>query len=126
MDLTKYFSLIEKILLIVLLVATLASIGQIIGNIIAIKEVNLADILLLFIFLEVIGMIKEYYVDSKIAISHPIFSAITALARLIILQRKDYDPEILLYEAGAIFILSVSILALRARKIAFFKPDSDK
>ena len=77
---------------------------------------NLADILLLFIFLEVIGMIKEYYVDSKIAISHPIFIAITALARLIILQRKDYDPEILLYEAGAIFILSVSILALRARK----------
>ena len=73
MDLTKYFSLIEKILLVVLLIATLASIGQIIGNIIAIKEVNLADILLLFIFLEVIGMIKEYYVDSKIAISHPIF-----------------------------------------------------
>ena len=134
MDYTKFFAMfeknvfgiIEKTLLIVLLVATLASIGQIIGNIIVIQEVNLADILLLFIFLEVIGMIKEYYVDSKIAISHPIFIAITALARLIILQRKDYDPEILLYEAGAIFILSVSILALRARKIAFFKPESDK
>ena len=68
MDFTKFFAMfeknvfgiIEKTLLIVLLVATLASIGQIIGNIIEIQEVNLADILLLFIFLEVIGMIKEY------------------------------------------------------------------
>ena len=55
-------------------------------------------------------MIKEYYLQNKIAISHPIFIAITALARLIILQRKDFDPEILVYEASAILILSLSIL----------------
>ena len=61
-------------------------------------------------------MIKEYYVDSKIAISHPLFIAIPALARLIILQRKDYDPEILLYEAGAILIIALACLAIR------FKP----
>ena len=113
----------KRQILIILLFATLTAIGQEIKKTLDIGEVTLADILLLFIFLEVIGMIKEYYLENRIAISHPIFIAITALARLIILQRKDFDPQILIYEAGAILILSLAILALRARKIAFFRPD---
>ena len=119
---SKYFDVIEKVILIILLVATITAIGQEIQKVFVTGIVSLADILLLFIFLEVIGMIKEYYVTNRIAISHPIFIAITALARLIILQRKDFDPVILIYEAGAILILSLAILALRARKIAFFRP----
>ena len=117
----KYFTSIEKIILIILLIATVSGIAQEIIRVIEAGEGYLADILLLFIFLEVIGMIKEYYLENKIAISHPIFIAITALARLIILQKKDFDPEILIYEASAILILSLAILALRARKIAFFR-----
>ena len=117
----KYFTSIEKIILIILLIATVSGIAQEIILVIELGKVHLADILLLFIFLEVIGMIKEYYLENKIAISHPIFIAITALARLIILQKKDFDPEILIYEASAILILSLAILALRARKIAFFR-----
>ncbi|MBT7542824.1 MAG: phosphate-starvation-inducible PsiE family protein [Gammaproteobacteria bacterium] len=117
----KYFNSIEKIILIILLIATVSAIAQEIIQVIELGEVYLADILLLFIFLEVIGMIKEYYLQNKIAISHPIFIAITALARLIILQRKDFNPEVLIYEASAILILSLSILALRARKISFFR-----
>jgi len=119
----KYFDIVEKVILVILLFATITAIGQEIKKTLDIGEVTLADILLLFIFLEVIGMIKEYYLENRIAISHPIFIAITALARLIILQRKDFDPQILIYEAGAILILSLAILALRARKIAFFRPD---
>ena len=117
----KYFNSIEKIILIILLIATVSAIAQEIIQVIELGEVYLADILLLFIFLEVIGMIKEYYLQNKIAISHPIFIAITALARLFILQRKDFNPEVLIYEASAILILSLSILALRARKISFFR-----
>ena len=123
MNASKYFDVIEKVILIILLVATITAIGQEIQKVFVTGIVSLADILLLFIFLEVIGMIKEYYVENRIAISHPIFIAITALARLIILQRKDFDPEILIYEAGAILILSLAILALRARKISFFRPN---
>ena len=119
----KYFEIVEKVILIILLFATLTAIGQEIKKTLDIGEVTLADILLLFIFLEVIGMIIEYYLENRIAISRPIFIAITALARLNILQRKDFDPQILIYEAGAILILSLAILALRARKIAFFRPD---
>ena len=120
---SKYFDVVEKIILVILLFATLTAIGQEISKVVALGKVNLADILLLFIFLEVIGMIKEYYVTNRIAISHPIFIAITALARLIILQRKDFDQVILIYESGAILILALAILALRARKNSFFRPD---
>ena len=119
---SKYFDVVEKIILVILLFATIAAIGQEFVKVVDLGKVGLADILLLFIFLEVIGMIKEYYVTNRIAISHPIFIAITALARLIILQRKDFDPVILLYESGAILILALAILALRARKISFFRP----
>ena len=119
---SKYFDVVEKIILVILLSATIIAIGQEILKVIDLGKVSLADILLLFIFLEVIGMIKEYYVTNRIAISHPIFIAITALARLIILQRKDFDPVILIYESGAILILALAILALRARKISFFRP----
>ena len=118
---SKYFDVVEKIILVILLFATIAAIGQEFVKVIDLGKVGLADILLLFIFLEVIGMIKEYYITNRIAISHPIFIAITALARLIILQRKDFDPVILLYESGAILILALAILALRARKISFFR-----
>lgn len=75
----KYFDIVEKVILVILLFATITAIGQEIKKTLVIGEVTLADILLLFIFLEVIGMIKEYYLENRIAISHPIFIAITAL-----------------------------------------------
>ena len=112
---SKYFDVVEKIILVILLFATLTAIGQEISKVIALGKVNLADILLLFIFLEVIGMIKEYYVTNRIAISHPIFIAITAITRLIILQGKDMDMISLMYEASAILILALAILAVRFR-----------
>ena len=70
---SKYFDVVEKIILVILLFATITAIGQEISKVISLGKGNLADILLLFIFLEVIGMIKEYYVTNRIAISHPIF-----------------------------------------------------
>ena len=54
---SKYFDVVEKIILVILLFATLTAIGQEISKVVALGKVNLADILLLFIFLEVIGMI---------------------------------------------------------------------
>ena len=109
------FGIIEKTLLIVLLVATLASIGQIIGNIIAIQEVNLADILLLFIYIEVIGMIGVFWASKTIRITYPVLIAITALARLIILQDKDSASINLIYQGGAILLLALSVFFLTLR-----------
>ena len=113
----------EKLLLASIALLAIVATCQEILTIVENRSVGLADLLLLFIYTEVLGMIGIFFVSKRIPITLPIFIAITALARLIILQRKDFDPVILIYESGAILILALAILALRARKNAFFRPD---
>ena len=117
------FEILEKIVLSILLLCTLIVIGQEILMMIENQRVTLADILLLFIYVEVLGMIKEYWVAKVIRMSYPLFIAMTALARLIILQRKDIEPVTLIYESVAILIIAISIVVLRVRHLDYFKRD---
>ena len=117
------FEILEKIVLSILLVCTLIAIGQEILVMVENKRVTLADILLLFIYVEVLGMIKEYWLAKVIRMSYPLFIAMTALARLIILQRKDIEPVTLIYESVAILIIAISIVVLRIRHLDYFKRD---
>ena len=107
---------IEKGLLGVIALLTIVATIQEIMSIYMVGRVNLPDLLLLFIYTEVLGMIGIFYVSNKIPITLPLFIAMTAIARLIILQGKGMDPIILLYEAGAILIIALACLAIR------FKP----
>ena len=111
----NYFELLEKIVLSVLIVCTIIAIGMEIQGMIANYKVTLADILLLFIYIEIIGMIKEYWVSKMIRMSYPLFIAMTALARMIIMQRKDVDPSAYVYESVAILIIAIAIVVLRVR-----------
>jgi len=117
------FEILEKIVLSILLVCTLIVIGQEILMMVENKRVTLADILLLFIYVEVLGMIKEYWLAKVIRMSYPLFIAMTALARLIILQRKDIEPVTLIYESLSILIIAISIVVLRVRHLDYFKRD---
>ena len=117
------FEILEKIVLSILLVCTLIAIAQEILVVIENKRVSLADILLLFIYVEVLGMIKEYWLAKVIRMSYPLFIAMTALARLIILQRKDIEPVTLIYESLSILIIAISIVVLRVRHLDYFKRD---
>ena len=117
------FEILEKIVLSILLICTLIVIGQEILMMLENQRVTLADILLLFIYVEVLGMIKEYWVAKVIRMSYPLFIAMTALARLIILQRKDIEPVTLIYESVAILIIAISIVVLRIRHLDYFKRD---
>ena len=94
-------------------VLTVIAVFQEIYSIYISGKVQLADLLLLFIYTEVLGMIGIFYVSNKIPITLPLFIAMTAIARLIILQGKGMDPIILIYEAGAIFIIALACLVIR-------------
>ena len=109
------FELLEKIVLSILIVCTVIAIGMEIQAMILNLKVTLADILLLFIYIEIIGMIKEYWVSKVIRMSYPLFIAMTALARLIIMGRKDVEPSAYVYESVAILILAIAIVVLRVR-----------
>ncbi len=120
---------IKKIIRLIQVTAVLIIfIGSVIGfsieviNMFAIRKVELADLLLLFIYVEVMGMIRVYLLQEEIRITYPLIIAITAISRLIILQKKDLDPAILIYESVAILILALAIIVLRLRYLNVLKP----
>ena len=122
-DLGGIISFIEKAILFAILVCTLIAIIFELLHMIDEKFVELADLLLLFIYVEVIGMVRVYYVSNRVQMTYPLFIAITALSRLIILQdKKDLNPESLLYEAGAIVLISIAVIVLRFRYFEALRP----
>ena len=71
-------------------------------------KIELADLFLLFIYAEIVGMVGVFYTSNRIPVTLPIVIAITALCRLIVLNSKDADPLVLMAEAGAILVLSIA------------------
>ena len=91
-----------------------------------VQSIELADLLLLFIYLEVMGMVGNYWSNQSVRLTYPLFIAITALSRLIILQKKDVDASSLIYESGAILLLAIAIVVLKRRKSKMLKIDLTK
>lgn len=121
-----FFRKLQLVFASVILVATSIAFILEIAHMVEIRDVNLPDLLLLFIYLEVIGMVTSYWRTQTIRLTYPLFIAITALSRLIILQKKDIDPSTLVYEAGAILLLAVAIVILKFRRSKFLGIKFDK
>ena len=118
----NFVSFVEKIVILIILVSTITAIIFEILKMINAQYVELADLLLLFIYVEVIGMVRVYMISNRVRMTYPLFIAITALSRLIILQGKDSNPELLLYEAGAIVLVAIAVVILRLRYIPILRP----
>ena len=109
----KIVKQIQLLTLIIILISTVIAIGSELYQMFKIQTVTLADLLLLFLYLEVLAMVRVFWESQSIQITLPLFIAITALSRFIILQGKSINPEILVYEAGAILLIALAILVLR-------------
>ena len=107
----------EKALLAVIGIATCIASVQYLFGMYEAKEILLADLFMLFIYVEIIGMVGAFYSTNRIPVTLPIIIAITALCRLIIMQSKNMEALDLLIEAGAILVLSGSayIMSLKDR-----------
>jgi len=88
------------------------------------RSINLADLLLMFIYIEVIGLVRSYWETRSVRISYPLIIAITALARYIILQDKNDDPTTLVYISLAILIVSLATVVVRFRNSKYLKIDT--
>ena len=117
---------IQLIALVIILAATIIAFGIEIYQMIVVQKVTLADLLLLFLYLEVLAMVRGFWESQSIQITLPLFIAITALSRFIILQGKSINPEVLLYEAGAIVLIAIAILVLRFRNSPLFGLEKKK
>ena len=111
---------IQLLALVIILGATVIAFGIEIYQMIEVQKVTLADLLLLFLYLEVLAMVRVFWESQSIQITLPLFIAITALSRFIILKGKSINQEVLLYEAGAIVLIAIAILVLRFRNSPIF------
>lgn len=97
----------EKGLLAVIGALTMVAAGLDIYQMVVVDmKIELADLFLLFIYAEIVGMVGAFYASNRIPVTLPIVIAITALCRLIVLNSKDADPWLLVAEATAILVLA--------------------
>ncbi len=90
------------------------------------QTITLADLLLMFIYIEVIGLVKSYWETRAVRITYPLVIAITALARFIILQDKESDPTNLIYISLAILIVAIATVIIKFRNSKYLKIDNSR
>ena len=106
---------LQLVLMVIILISTVIAVGIEISKMFLNRSVTLADLLLMFLYLEVLAMVRVFWNQQSISITLPLLIAITALARFIILQGKEMDPTALVYEAIAIVLIAGAIVILRLR-----------
>lgn len=111
--LATLFRYVEKAVLLLVGGLALLAIGQLVLAMYASHQVQLQDVLLIFIFLEIMAMANVYFIRHSVPFTYPMFIAVTALSRLVVLQGKNIAPENLLFEGGAILLVSIAILVIR-------------
>jgi protein PsiE len=111
--LSTLFRFVEKAVLLLVGGLALIAIGQLALEMLNNGMVKLEDVLLIFIFLEIMAMANVYFQRHAVPFTYPMFIAVTALSRLIVLQGKNIAPENLLFEGGAILLVSAAILVVR-------------
>ena len=96
----------EKLLLAIIGISTCVASAIYLYEMILAREILLGDLFMLFIYAEILAMVGAFYSTNRIPVTLPIIVAIIALCRLIIMQTKDMDGLMVMWEAGAIFVLA--------------------
>ena len=117
---------IQLVAVVVVLVSTIIAFFLEMKEMYENKDITLADLLLMFIYIEVIGLVRSYWETQSVRITYPLIIAITALARFIILQDKESDPANLIYISLAILIVAIATVIIRFRNSKYLKIDRTK
>lgn len=117
---------IQDLGLLVIALATVIAMGMEIHTLIELQRVSLADLLLLFIYLEVLSMVSIYLDSGKLPVRMPLYIAIVALARYMILDMKNLDDLRMLAIAAAALLIAATIMLIRYGHIKYPYPDNNK
>lgn len=119
----KFFSggldIVELAGLLIIAFATTVAIWQEAAVMIEARKVTLADLLLMFLYLEVLAMIGQYFRSGHIPVRYPLYIAMVALARYLILDIKELTELRVMATAGAILLLTLAVLAIRFGHVKF-------
>ena len=117
---------IQLVAVIVVLVSTIIAFFLEMKEMYDNKDITLTDLLLMFIYIEVIGLVRSYWETQSVRITYPLIIAITALARFIILQDKESDPANLIYISLAILIVAIATVIIRFRNSKYLKIEKSR
>jgi protein PsiE len=118
-------ALLEHAGLAIIAVATVIATAQEVMVMVDARHVRLADLLLLFIYLEVLTMVGLYYGSGKLPVRFPLYIGMVALARYLILDMKEMDVWRMLAVTGAILLLALAVLAIRYGHVRYPYPEDD-
>ncbi|SCZ60104.1 phosphate-starvation-inducible protein PsiE [Thiohalomonas denitrificans] len=110
---------VEDIGLFIILLATIVAAGQEIWHMVESGTVRLADLLLMFIYLEVVAMVASYWNSGQLPVRMPLYIGMVALARYLILDMKAMDGWRILAVAGAVLVLGLAVLVIRYGHLRF-------
>jgi protein PsiE len=113
---------VQDIGLLIIGISTIVAVGIEIGVMVEARTVTLADLLLLFIYLEVLAMVSIYLESGKLPVRMPLYISIVALARYLILDMKDMETWRVLGVSGAALVLAITVLVIRFGHIRFPYP----
>lgn len=122
----KMLLAVEHFGLLVISVSTLIAFGFEITHMVRAGVVTLADLLLMFIYLEVLAMVAIYLESGKLPVRMPLYIAIVALARYLILDMKNLDTMRIIGIGGAVLLLALTILVIRYGHCKFSYEERDK
>jgi protein PsiE len=120
----KAITWFEDVGLIIIAISTVIAVGVEISTMFEARTVTLADLLLLFIYLEVFAMVAMYLESGKLPVRMPLYIAIVALARYMILDMKSLETWRMLGVSGAVLLIALAILVIRYGHTRF--PYSEK
>ena len=121
----RVISLVENAGLLVIGIATVFARGNEVLTMIRGMQVLLTDLLLLFLYLEVLAMVGLYYHSGKLPVRFPLYIAMVALARYLILDMKSMDDWRMLAVTGSILFLTVAVFLIRYGHVRFPYPGDD-
>ena len=121
----KILAWVENLGLVVIAIATVVAMTEEVWQMIQAAHVKLADLLLLFIYLEVLTMVGLYYGSGKLPVRFPLYIGMVALARYLILDMKQMDDWRMLSVTGAILLLAISVLLVRFGHTRYPYPQDD-
>lgn len=110
---------VENLGLIVIAIATVIAGVQEIDVMIEHRAVQLADLLLLFIYLEVLTMVGLYLESGQLPVRMPLYIGMVALARYLVLDMKDMDVWRMVGVSASVLVLALAVLVVRYGHMRF-------
>lgn len=121
----QLLSLVEHVGLLVIAVATVIAMANEIVTMVGAARVSLADLLLLFLYLEVLAMVGAYYRSGKLPVRFPLYISMVALARYLVLDFKGMEEWRMLAITGSILLLTLAVLVVRIGHVRYPYPSND-